>query len=1619
MMSGRSSPRLKKSLGSPNGIVRRKRFRSESSSTDTDSDSIAAHVMARRNILPLGADPGFSTETDTARSTTDVTTEESTSPDFEESDPPPLRRSTRERKPIKFTSSESDEEIMIPKKPKRRRQQTSTSETIYSDLETEELEIVDPDIWVVQNILGERDKFSQHMENEEEEYEKEYYVKFHDRAYIHCKWMTETELLMTEGGESALKRFAGRAERAGLSHSLSIPSLMTCEEGDINSIWFKVDRVIDSSGDGDERTYCVKWQGLGYDEVTWEKAEDIKDEEKIQAYLERLDRSNPRKIPSRWRRPSPDMFTQVTEPVKSKDGNELRDYQMEGFNWLRFCWYNQRNNILADEMGLGKTAQVIAALNSLAQVEGITGPFLVVAPLSTLEHWKNEFERWSTLNAVVYHGNAKAREVIKETEIAVVDQNGRIMPDRVQFDVMITNNGTVFQDFPVFANIEWRYLIVDEAHSLKNAEGKLYQKMINLVFEHCTMLTGTPIQNNVKELWGLLHFLYPQKFADAAEFDEMYGNTSDASQIAEIQNIIQPIMLRRKKADVEMSILPKVETIVQVELTRTQKKYYRAFLQENKATLLQHITGGALVSLQNLMMQLRKLCNHPYLIKGAENQIIREMKEQFQGTLRRQEIELKAMIESSGKMIFVDKLLPKLRAGGNKVLIFSQMVRILDILEEYLVERGYPFERIDGSVSENDRPRAIERFNEDPNSFVFLLSTKAAGVGINLTAANTVIIYDSDWNPQNDIQAQARCHRIGQKDEVKVYRLITRDTYESKMFERASRKLGLDHVILDGGEMAKDAKPKKAAEIEEILRHGVHGIFNDDDTEADNFCAADIDQILEKRATSTTDDIITGGGSKFARAIFNTDDNQLDMNSTDFWSKVMPLDQESETGISIRRCRQERMEKAFVEEMQAGTCIKRCLQNLIDCGYRARDNEASIIEFALSFVDVPTKRWRDLLLGIMGKRIPEHEEDEADLEKDMEEENQEFQTRIGDNNSSLIEEKAEKVIERVIFFARLRRMLMFVQRSDIEWPSILPVWENPVAEYSLAFAVDKYGWRDLGPHIGDPEVGLAGAAPLKKSQIGNRLDDLISSFEDQIPDDMPNPPDSFEPDIPEKWSSDHPTVLSRNLLFDHEIFSEFQALCAIGIPVNENGEQDWSEIRRLARLPLVTLEAVQTVGEEIVKMAENTNDEIKWDDYPLLNPVKDEIDIKAVKRLQGVLKDLTVIRNFTGDLNPEKLELLKDVERPAVGPEWWNWECDQALILSLDKYGLNKIATWLVDPTLPFRQHLPVDIVEALIKAAEQEQKRNRKVTLGVELSEDIAFLSRERSRVSRALSVIKAVNASIEKTAKAQEREASLLAKKQEREEQKRKKQEERELERQRKQEEREEQKRKKQEERELEKQRKQEERDLEKQRKQEERRVKSDGKRPILTLRTETAKHVSGLTKMPWQVAKTLKVMSLGAFETPVKHHMLWSFPTPVGFCSVRTYQAPGWSGTLDFQSEIVKSDGGLLFKVTILNEPQAVFAGDTPTIPWTRALKEGAARMGVSSDDIETAQSGKKKSGSTMFGLTSQSVLREMLKLPNAHRIPALTSFMKKQCRQGVAQWFAVDVIVPQFQLADCVL
>ena len=606
----------------------------------------------------------------------------------------------------------------------------------------------------------------------------------------------------------------------------------------------------------EEMEYLVKWKGLPYSQCTWEPASVISLKQfrnfdrRRKLPTKRMVAQSAR-IPAITRNLKISFDAAMSPPVFRDPSLTLRDYQVEGFRWLVYCWANRTSCILADEMGLGKTIQSSAFLHYVYQQHAIRGPFLVIAPMSCLEQWRREIEKWTWLNCIIFHGTQKDRQLIQKYEwhFRHPEERQKVLPIIYKFHVLLTTYEVLLNEVPLLSSMKWENIIVDEGHRMKSTSSKLLSSLLKFQSRHRLVLTGTPLQNHIRELWSILHFLAPNKFDDLDSFLVKYEDLKTPEQVENLHRLLRPYMLRRMKEDVEQSIPLKLEKIVEVELTSIQKMYYRAVLEKNREFLAKGSRGksNATPQLANIIMELRKCCNHPFLINGAEDRIRSEaieklpVEERPKGDAEKQSFEQKLLLTSSSKLILLDKLLRKLRGEGHRVLIFSQFVMVLDILQDFVAASGYPFERLDGTVSRDHRQSAIDRFSDKTeDAFIFFLSTRAGGLGLNLTSADTVVIYDSDWNPQNDLQAIARCHRIGQTDDVVVYRFITKGTYEQKMLDIASKKLALDTVVLGGADSSLSAGAKKGStslsrdELDNLLRFGAYHILNKEDKGAED-----------------------------------------------------------------------------------------------------------------------------------------------------------------------------------------------------------------------------------------------------------------------------------------------------------------------------------------------------------------------------------------------------------------------------------------------------------------------------------------------------------------------------------------------------------------------------------------------------------------------------------------------------------------------------------------------------------------------------------------------------------------------------------------------------------------
>ncbi|KAI5130721.1 ATP-dependent helicase STH1/SNF2 [Nematocida parisii] len=514
----------------------------------------------------------------------------------------------------------------------------------------------------------------------------------------------------------------------------------------------------------------------------------------------------------------------IKEQPRSVSYGLLREYQLKGVEWMVSLYNNKLNGILADEMGLGKTVQAIVFICYILEKKQETDPFLVVVPLSTFSNWQSEFSRWApSIRVLPYKGDPGHRKDLKKETT------------EGKYDVLLTTFEYVIKDKNFLSKTSWLYTIVDEGHRMKNSGSRLCVVM-NTYYKskYRLLLTGTPLQNSLPELWSLLNFVLPKIFCSGGSFDEWFnaplmhvGEKIELNEeeelliIKRLHKVLRPFLLRRLKKDVEAGLPDKVETIIKCGMSQLQKSLYN----EVRSTTLKK--NDSVKKLNNTIMQLRKICNHPFVFDTVE---------EFVNPLK---INNELLYKVSGKFELLRRMLYKLRATGHKVLMFFQMTQIMTIMEDMLVMEGFKYLRLDGAVKSEERASLISSFNDPTSGYpVFLLSTRAGGLGLNLQIADTVIIFDSDWNPHADQQAQDRAHRIGQTKEVRIYRLITADTVEEYILEKANHKLHVDEKIIQAGRFDNRTTHE---EREALLRN----IF-EENVEGDAACVVSTDQELNK-----------------------------------------------------------------------------------------------------------------------------------------------------------------------------------------------------------------------------------------------------------------------------------------------------------------------------------------------------------------------------------------------------------------------------------------------------------------------------------------------------------------------------------------------------------------------------------------------------------------------------------------------------------------------------------------------------------------------------------------------------------------------------------------------------
>ncbi|KAH6575311.1 hypothetical protein BASA61_002687 [Batrachochytrium salamandrivorans] len=480
----------------------------------------------------------------------------------------------------------------------------------------------------------------------------------------------------------------------------------------------------------------------------------------------------------------------------------LRPYQTVGVQWIQWL------------------------LNS-----GLSG---ILVPLSLISNWEAEFKHFApSMPVATMQGTMQQRDAQKALLVGCSDSV-----------VLLTTYETVISETLFLKTFEWKYLVVDEAHRLKNAASILHQRLLELNCRYKLLLTGTPIQNHLTDLQGLLSFTNPHLFdTDTCRLEDWFGVRASPGSVDTLAALLKPLILRRTKEDV--ADIPKMnQVVIYAPMTPLQRQIYLSVVSKDWSVF----DGKQVASLRNVLMQLRKCVAHPYLFDNVEPEPFNTGEH---------------LIESSGKMMALDQILNYAALHNRRVLIFSQMTRMLDIVQDYLTLRQYSYERLDGSVRGNERYVSVNTFQQG-ETFVFLLSTRSGGVGLNLTTADTVVFMDVDFNPTMDQQAAARVHRIGQTKPTTVIRIICPDTVDDIIWRRAQRKLHLQERMMandslgisDTETQKSNSLTRSSHDLVAMLQFGIGTLTSEDADTATSkleLSPDDLDSIFNPKEVDTTD----------------------------------------------------------------------------------------------------------------------------------------------------------------------------------------------------------------------------------------------------------------------------------------------------------------------------------------------------------------------------------------------------------------------------------------------------------------------------------------------------------------------------------------------------------------------------------------------------------------------------------------------------------------------------------------------------------------------------------------------------------------------------------------------
>ena len=849
---------------------------------------------------------------------------------------------------------------------------------------------------------------------------KEYLIKWEKKSYFRAKWMPGA---WTWGVTSPAMRKAFAKRDNGQKLPVSTTDEAIPEDYLRIDIIFdvKFTSIVDTRAEEVDKarirevdTALVKYKGLNYDDVVWETVPTPEDGERWSDFVKAYDdwvtgryvkqpKGPALKVRIEKARSQQFKTLERSEQPKKLVGGELMKYQLEGINWLYYRWYKQTNGILADEMGLGKTIQIIGLLATLVEDHNCF-PFLIVVPNSTCPNWRREIKQWApSLRVVTYFGTSGARRLAYEHELFPEGSK------TLRAHCVVTSYEAAGDDScrRFFKSVPWQGLIVDEGQRLKSDKTNLYGALSALKIPYTVLLTGTPLQNNARELFNLLQFLDSSFDAPALELE--YAELTKEN-VPQLHDMIRPFFLRRTKAQVLSFLPPMGQVIVPVSMSVLQKKLYKSILAKNPELVKaifnseKAVAKSERANLSNILMQLRKCLCHPFVY----SQDIEERSSDH-------EIAHRNLVEASAKLQLLTILLPKLQAREHRVLIFSQFLGMLDIIEDFLNGLGMLYQRLDGSMSSLEKQKRIDHYNAPGSElFAFLLSTRAGGVGINLATADTVIILDPDFNPHRDIQALSRAHRIGQKKKVLCFQLMTRASVEEKMIQIGRRKMALDHVLIE--QMDAD---EENVDMESILRHGAAEILDGDDSKEIKYDESSVDKLLDRsqmEETKANEDHTAESQFSFARVWANDNESLADSINDDtdeervpdpgVWEKIL---QERERVAAEEAARRQ-------QNLGRGKRARQTIDYTTGDNERAGDTPQKVKRQRKEELDSDT----DFQVG-----------DESEAEKSMEEHGGDADLNV----EEAAREQAELQKTETLPPTKPRKPAPRFRRSNIDWPS--------------------------------------------------------------------------------------------------------------------------------------------------------------------------------------------------------------------------------------------------------------------------------------------------------------------------------------------------------------------------------------------------------------------------------------------------------------------------------------------------------------------------------------------------------------------------------------------------------